>query len=161
LLHIFFNLLWVRQLFPQIEEYYGSARAFILFSLSGAAGFLLSNLVLNTPTVGASGSVFGLIAAAIVYGRHHGGTWAAVVVRQLWQMAILMFLMGFLLSGVNNIAHLGGFLGGYLVATWFTRLPAREGRMAWLAALALALVTLGGFVASFAIVTAILITGRG
>ena len=153
LLHIFFNLLWVRQLMPQVEEFYGSARAFIIFMVSGVAGFLLSNLLVNTPTIGASGSVFGLIAAAIVYGRRHGGTWGQVMVRQLWQTAILVFVMGFVLSGVNNWAHLGGFVGGYAIAELLARARPREGRAAVLVAGGLALATLGGFIASFVIIT--------
>jgi len=36
---------------------------------------------------------------------------------QLWQWAIIMFVMGFMMSGVNNWAHLGGFAGGWLAAT--------------------------------------------
>ena len=153
LLHIFFNLLWVRQLMPQIEEFYGSARAFIIFTVSGAAGFLMSNLIVNTSTIGASGSIFGLVAAAIVYGRRHGGTWGQVVVRQLWQTAILMFVMGFVISGVNNWAHLGGFVGGFAIAELMARARPREGRAAVFVAAGLALATLGGFIASFVIVT--------
>ncbi len=153
LLHIFFNLMWVRQLLPQIEEYYGSARAFIIFTVSGFAGFLLSNLILNAPTVGASGSIFGLIAAAIVYGRQRGGTWGQVIVRQLWQTAILLFVMGFVISGVNNLAHLGGFVGGFAISEWLVRMRPREGRAAVFAALGLAVATLAGFAASFIWVT--------
>jgi hypothetical protein len=36
------------------------------------------------------------------------------VFRQYWQWSLILFVMGFLMSGVNNLAHAGGFLGGYL-----------------------------------------------
>jgi rhomboid protease GluP len=114
LLHIFFNVMWIRNLGPAVNDVYGPARGFVIFSVAGAVGFLLSNLVSPSPSIGASGSIFGLLAALIVYGRKHGGS---AMTSQLWQWAVLMFAMGFFMSGVNNWAHLGGFGGGWLAAT--------------------------------------------
>lgn len=114
LLHIFFNVMWIRQLGPAVTEVYGPARAFVIFSLAGVAGFALSDAVSPYPSVGASGSIFGLLAALIVYGRRRGSTHMTA---QLWQWAILLFVMGFFLSHVNNWAHAGGFAGGWLAAT--------------------------------------------
>ncbi len=153
LLHIFFNLMWVRQLLPEIEDVFGTARTFILFNVAGAAGFVLSNLVLGSPTVGASGSIFGLLAAVIAEGRRRGGAWSTLVARQMWQWAVILFLMGFLMSGVNNLAHLGGFLGGYACAWYFARIPGRGGRTAGAIAIGLALLTVAGLVLSFVTVT--------
>jgi rhomboid protease GluP len=161
LLHIFFNVMWIRQLLPEVEEAYGLPRAYIIFTVSGVAGFLLSNLVLGSPTVGASGSVFGMLAAAIVHVRRQGGAWAQLMARQMWQWAILLFLMGFFMSGVNNLAHLGGFLGGYGSAYAFSRMPGRGGRAALFTGIAFAAVTLSGFVASFVTVTGLILFGRG
>jgi rhomboid protease GluP len=114
LLHIFFNLMWIRQLGPNVTEVYGPGRAFIIFTVAGATGFLASNLLGGAPTIGASGSIFGLLAALIVYGRRRR---ISMLSAQLWQWAIIMFAMGFFMSGVNNWAHLGGFAGGWLTAT--------------------------------------------
>lgn len=114
LLHIFFNLMWVRQLGPNVTEVYGPGRAFVIFTVAGATGFLASNLLSGAPTIGASGSIFGLLAALIVYGRRRG---ISTLSAQLWQWAVVLFVMGFFMSGVNNWAHLGGFGGGWLAAT--------------------------------------------
>ena len=153
-LHIFFNMLWVRTLGPGVTSVYGPARAFVIFMLSGAIGFLVSDLASGHPSIGASGGIFGLLAALIVYGRKRG---ISTLTAQLWQYAILMFAMGFLMSGVNNWAHAGGFGGGWVVATL---LPLddekRESPLVQLFAVALILVTLGGVVASFVQVTGIL-----
>ncbi|MBI5711128.1 MAG: rhomboid family intramembrane serine protease [Candidatus Eisenbacteria bacterium] len=115
LLHIFFNVMWIRQLGPAVTETYGPARAFVIFSLAGVAGFMLSDRLSPYPSVGASGSIFGLLAALIVYGRRRGGTHMTA---QLWQWAIALFVIG-LIPGmhVNNWAHAGGFAGGWLAAT--------------------------------------------
>ena len=116
LLHLVFNLLWVRQLAPAVEELFGSARLVVIFTMGGVAGFVLSNIASGAWTVGASGAVFGLLGAMVAYGRTRGGTFGLAVLRQYGQWAALMFIFGFFMSGVNNWGHAGGFVGGYLAA---------------------------------------------
>ncbi len=146
LLHIFFNLMWIRNLGPAVNEVYGPARGFVLFSLSGAVGFLVSDLVSPVPSIGASGSIFGLLAALIVYGRRVGHS---LLTRQLWQWAIITFAMGFLMTGVNNWAHAGGFASGWVVAESmrFSE-EKRESPAVQVLALALLVVTALGFALS-------------
>ena len=117
LLHILFNMLWVRQLGPEIEEIYGSARFFIIYTLAGVTGFVLSSWIGTGFTVGASGSVFGLLGAIVAFGQKRGGTYGAMVLRQYGLFAVILFVFG-LLPGtrVDNWAHAGGFLGGFITA---------------------------------------------
>ena len=155
LLHIFFNVMWIRNLGPAVTEVYGPARAFVIFSLAGAAGFLVSNSLTGSPSIGASGSIFGLLAALIVYGRKRGGS---MMTMQLWQWAAVMFAMGFFMSGVNNWAHAGGFAGGWVTAEAMRFSEKRESRGVQLLALALLGLTAAGIVLSFIKVTGILLT---
>ena len=111
-LHIVFNVLWIRQLGPAVEELYGRARLAVIFTVSGAAGFAVSNYAGVPFTIGASGSIFGLLGAMVAYGRRRGGVFGSMVLRQYGQWALVMFILGFLMSGVNNLAHAGGFAGG-------------------------------------------------
>lgn len=115
LLHIFFNVLWIRQLGPAVEELYGPSRLVIIFTVAGAVGFIASNLLSPWPSVGASGSIFGLLGALVAFGQKRGGTFGAMVFRQYGQWAVVLFVLGFLMPGVNNIAHAGGFVGGFVV----------------------------------------------
>jgi rhomboid protease GluP len=112
LLHIIFNIMWIRQLGPAVEELFGRARLVVIFTVSGAAGFVLSNALSGSFTVGASGSIFGLLGAMVAYGRRRGGTYGALVLKQYGQWAAVLFILGFFMSGVNNWAHAGGFVGG-------------------------------------------------
>ena len=66
----------------------------------GGAGF----------TVGASAAIFGLLGALIYYGRRTG---SSAVSDQAKSWAIPLFIIGFIMPGVDNWAHLGGFVGGY------------------------------------------------
>jgi membrane associated rhomboid family serine protease len=148
LLHIFFNLMWVRNLGPAADEAWGTARTFVIFMIAGVVGFAVSDVVSGAPTIGASGSIFGLLAALIVFGRRHGHVH---LTRQLWQWAVLMFVMGLLPGfGVNNFAHAGGFLGGWVAASVMpSDSERREGLGVQVLAVALLVVTVAGFVMSF------------
>jgi rhomboid protease GluP len=157
LLHIFFNVLWIRNLGPGVVEAYGPARAFVIFTAGGVIGFLVSNVATGGPTIGASGSIFGLLGALIMYGRRAGHS---MLTAQLWQWALIMFVMGFFLPSVNNWAHAGGFAGGWGAATLMRfDHERRESRGVQLLALGCILATLAGFGLSFYSVTRILLTG--
>jgi rhomboid protease GluP len=155
LLHIFFNLLWIRQLGPAVTNVYGQGRSFVIFTVSGAAGFLVSNLLSGVPTIGASGSIFGLLAALIVFGRRRR---ISMLTSQLWQWAVVMMVMGFVMSGVNNWAHLGGFAGGWGAAALMRfEDEKRETPMVQLLALALLALTAFAVVMSFVRVTGLML----
>jgi len=149
LLHILFNVLWIRQLGPEVGQLYGPARYFIIYTAGGTFGFALSNAVSGAPTVGASGAIFGLLAALIVYGRSRRGSLASMMTRQVWQWAILLFLFGFMMRSVNNWAHLGGFAGGWVASRLLiSQAEWREGRLVTILALVLLVLTAAGFALS-------------
>ncbi len=156
LLHIFFNMMWVRNLAPAAADVYGPARTFVLFNVSGVAGFYLSNVMTGAPTVGASAGIFGLLAALIVYGRKRG---SSTMSAQLWQWALILGLFGFIMPSVNNWAHGGGFAGGWVAAhlMGFSD-EQRESTGVIVSALALIAVTAVGFGLSFVRVTEILLS---
>ncbi len=121
LLHILFNVLWIRQLAPAVGEFYGPGRMVIIYTVAGVVGFLLSSVAglfqLPFPiqgsdlTVGASASIFGLLGALVYYGRRGGSRF---VQTQALNWAIMAGVMGFVMPGIDNWAHAGGFAGGYL-----------------------------------------------
>ena len=86
LLHILFNLMWIRQLAPAVGELYGPGRMVIIYTVAGVVGFLATSVAgdfLCVPavpaaaprlTVGASASIFGLLGALVYYGRRSGSS---------------------------------------------------------------------------------------
>lgn len=122
LLHIFFNLMWVRQLAPATADAYGPGRLVIIYTVSAVTGFGLSTFAgiyfAGLPflsgarlTVGASAPIFGLLGALVYYGRRAGSSLAS---GQASSYALILFISGFILPGVDNYAHAGGFAGGWL-----------------------------------------------
>ena len=118
LLHILFNLLWINQLAPAVEGVYGRSRLIVIFTAAGVLGFLASNWVGIAFTIGASGSIFGLLGAMVHYGQSRGGTFGVMIFRQYGMWALVLFILPFLMpgAGINNYAHAAGFGGGYLTA---------------------------------------------
>jgi rhomboid protease GluP len=146
LLHIVFNLLWINQLAPAVEELFGRARLMLIFTAGGAIGFVLSNSVSIFLSVGASGAVFGLLGAIVCYAQSRRGAFGMAVLRQYGTWALVLFVMGFLLPGVNNVAHAGGFVGGWLAARLLGHSEREaEGGLHHLAAIAAAALTAVGF----------------
>jgi rhomboid protease GluP len=153
ILHIFFNMLWVRQLAPEVVELYGAPRTVLVYTAAGIAGFALSScagfVFAGMPifflrgaqfTLGASASIFGLLGALVYYGRRGG---SSHIRTQATSMAVILFIFGFTMPNIDNYAHLGGFLGGYGVARWLDPLqPEKIDHMVW------ALACLGATVAS-------------
>lgn len=139
ILHIGFNMLWLRQIGPLVEELYGASRFFIIYTAAGVAGALLSTL-LGTPFfVGASGSIFGLFAALIYYGRHRGGTFGEGIFRTMLIWAAIGFLFGLVSPNIDNWGHAGGFAGG-LLAALALGYQERYGQRLWQHVLAFGLV---------------------
>jgi membrane associated rhomboid family serine protease len=123
LLHILFNMLWVRQLAPEVGELYGPGRMVIIYTVAGVVGFtatsvagayltFLPGILRGAPiTLGASASIFGLLGATVYYGRRTG---SHVVHQQAVYYAVILFIFGLVMPGVDNWAHAGGFVGGFL-----------------------------------------------
>jgi rhomboid protease GluP len=125
-LHIVFNVLWIRQLGPAIEQLYGPARFLVIFTAAGAFGFVVSNVVGVPRTVGASGSTFGLLGALVAFGQKRGGLFGRLVLREYGIWAVILFVYGLLPgTGINNWAHAGGFAGGF-TAGWLLALAERR-----------------------------------
>jgi rhomboid protease GluP len=133
-LHILFNMMWVRQLGPAVADIYGAARMVIIYTFGSVFGFLLSSVAgyyLSLPffgapglTLGASAPIFGLLGALVHYGNRGG---SSMVKSEAMGYAITLFVMGLIMSGVDNAAHAGGFIGGYLGGMWLD--PLKRERM--------------------------------
>ena len=124
ILHVFFNVMWIRQLAPAVAELYGPGRMVILYTASGVAGFAASSVagmyLAGLPliggaqfSVGASASIFGLLGALVHYGRATGHSHAR---EYGLQYALFMGVFGLIFPGVDNWAHAGGFAGGYVTS---------------------------------------------
>lgn len=101
------------------EHAFGSRQFLVLYVVSGVAGSVLSILTSPGPSVGASGAIFGLQGAAIVLFRRHRDRLLVRnrrigVVMLVW--AVYAIAGGIFTPYIDNGAHIGGALGGALLA---------------------------------------------
>jgi rhomboid protease GluP len=135
ILHIVMNMMWVRNLGPSTADLYGGPRMVIIYTAGSAGGFLLSSLLGLYPipkfgaplTVGASAPIFGLLGALMYYGQRSG---SSLVHAEAKGYAVAFFVFGLIFPGVDNAAHAGGFIGGYLAGMFMDPLkPERVNHM--------------------------------
>jgi len=144
LLHIGFNMWVLMDLAPMVEDLYGSARFLFIFIVTGAFGYVVS-ATFGGISVGASGSLLGMVGAllALTGGRHSMGM--RMLRSQLLYWLVYVAVIGFVMRGVDNYAHIGGFASGFLLGKIMPdRLPAdvterrRAYALGWMAGLAVA-----------------------
>jgi rhomboid protease GluP len=145
LLHIAMNSWVLMDVGPLVEEVYGSARYLFLYILTGAVGFAASS-VTGHFSVGASGALMGLIGLMLAITTRRGGAYMQMVRAQLIRWVAYIFVIGFLIRGIDNAAHFGGLAAGFLLGKVFAdREPMnsverqRAYLLGWLAGLTVAL----------------------
>lgn len=112
ILHLGFNMMALYQLGPFVLRVFGFHRFFIIYILTGIAGFALSLVFGVRFTIGASASICGLIGAITYYGKNRGGEFGQAIYKQalVWIVAIIVF--GLIVPSINNWAHGGGVVSG-------------------------------------------------
>jgi membrane associated rhomboid family serine protease len=119
-IHLLLNMVALYWFGSLLEERIGSGRYLLLYlvsGISGSAGALLWPGGFLTPTVGASGAIFGILGAGLVLERQRdyvfGGSALGVIV--------INFVFTFSISGISKGGHIGGLVGGIICALGLTR----------------------------------------
>jgi membrane associated rhomboid family serine protease len=118
LLHIGFNMfaLWV--IGTPVEQYLGRARYIGLYfvsGLAGSAGALLQTP--NSPVVGASGAIFGILGAMMILEWQVTGRLAGNAATWI----VINLALSFTIPNISWGGHVGGLIGGILVTTAYAR----------------------------------------
>ena len=151
--HILLNGIALYGLGRLCESVYGPTRFLWLFLFAGVSGSTLSFLGGNVASVGASGSIFGLMGACIVFGHRyrlvlppHIGE---IFRKKLLPWVGLNLVIGLLIPFIDNLGHFGGLIGGVVFAMVASNriIPAESNRLG-------ARVTMG-------VVSAVLLLGTG
>lgn len=100
----------------QIENFYGKKKFIIIYLVSALTGSLLSICMHDTFSIGASGAIFGLLGSLLYFGYHYRVYFGSVILNKVLPVIIFNLVIGFMISGIDNFAHIGGLIGGLLVS---------------------------------------------
>ena len=117
ILHLLCNMYSLYIIGKEVENVFGKVKYLIIYLLSGIAGSVLS-LAFNHNTIcaGASGAIFGLLGALLYFGYYYRTYLGATLTRSIIPVIVLNLIIGFTSSGIDNAAHIGGLVGGILIA---------------------------------------------
>jgi rhomboid protease GluP len=121
LVHIFVNMYSLYVIGPAGEEMFGHVRFLAFYLLAGFGGAIASLAFNPSPSVGASGAIFGLLGMLGAFWYVHRATFGPVgnkQLRQIGMVAALNLLIG-LSPGIDFWAHLGGFVTGIALGLLF------------------------------------------
>jgi len=150
-LHLGMNMLALWDGGKLVERMFGAVRFLVIYLVSGVGGNLLSLVIQGNDAVsgGASGAIFGIYGALLVYVWFARRQMQAQEFRWLFWGALLFsaltIAMGYIIPGIDNSAHIGGFITGIVMATLFLPSSIQPSRaltvtqsvaaVAWMAAL--------------------------
>ena len=111
-LHLGMNMLFLLIFGSRTEELFTTEEYFSVYMFSGLAGNILTLFLMSpyTVSVGASGAIFGMYGAGLIYMRKTFGQ--SIAGALLYAFLLLMLSTG---SGVNVIAHFGGLAAGLIM----------------------------------------------
>ncbi len=116
-LHLLFNMYSLYLIGTQLENFVGKWKFLAIYFFSMISASLMS-CILNpyTISVGASGALFGLLGALVYFGWHYRLYLGSILRNQIIPIIVLNLFLGFVVSGIDNAAHIGGLIGGFLIA---------------------------------------------
>ena len=126
--HLVNNMLVLFVLGSRLEQVIGKLRFLFIYLAGGIAGNIFS-LILElrnqdfSVSAGASGAVFAVMGAMIYVVIRNKGWLGDLSMRQILVMAAFSLYFGFTSSGVDNAAHIGGMIAGFVLAVliWHPR----------------------------------------
>lgn len=117
LIHIFFNMYALKILGPEIEYVYGKVKYLVIYLLSAIAASIFSYIFgPQSVSVGASGAIFGLFGAMLIFGIKHRKQMGKAYMMNILQVIFVNVTIGISSSNIDNAAHFGGLIVGALIA---------------------------------------------
>lgn len=116
--HLISNLIGLLMLGPIIEGHFGHWRFAAIYLLGGLLGSIASYAFSPALSAGASGAIFGLLGATVLYFyrfRENFGQRGRDILQSMVVVLILNLFVGVSLNNVDNWGHLGGLVGGFLM----------------------------------------------
>ena len=116
ILHFLTNAYSLYGIGSMAESYYGKKKFIIIYLFSMITASLLSISMSEAISIGASGAIFGLLGCLLYFGYHYRVYFGNVLLKRIAPVILINLVIGFSLPGIDNFAHIGGLIGGFLIS---------------------------------------------
>lgn len=113
--HLLFNCYALYVIGNQLESFMGKSKYIFIYFFSLFLASLMSITFGDYPSIGASGAIFGLIGSLLYFGYHYRIYLGNTLKSQIIPLILINLLYGMVVSGIDNFAHIGGLIGGFLI----------------------------------------------
>lgn len=124
-LHLFMNSLALFYLGSAVERIYGTQRFVFIYIIAGFFGAISSFAFNSQISAGASGAIFGCFGALLYFGFIHRKLFFRTMGVNIIVILIINLALGFMIPMIDNGAHIGGLVGGFLASS-FLHLPKHK-----------------------------------
>jgi rhomboid protease GluP len=116
IMHIAFNMYALYSLGNLIENIYGKWKYLFIYFVAGILSTTTSYLFSPNNSVGASGAIFGLFGAAVVFGLKEKNRIGKNFLTEIATIIVMNIVIGLSSRNIDNFAHFGGLLGGIVLS---------------------------------------------
>jgi len=106
----------------RVERFYGLSKTLIIYLATGILAGVVSVLFVPFPTIGASGAVFGLLGAMLALARRSKADIVGLNYPAILVLSGISLGLGFMRPEINNHAHAGGFVAGFVLGMMFLKI---------------------------------------
>lgn len=126
--HLLNNMVTLIIIGRNVEPVVGKIRFLLIYFVSGLGGNLLSFIGECATgdyavSAGASGAIFGLTGSLLALTMIYRGRVGQVTMKDMIIMILFSLYLGFTSQGVDNLAHIGGLIVGFLVSLLVVGIP--------------------------------------
>jgi len=116
IVHVGVNMYSLYAIGPMVEKVYGKVKYIAIYFISGICASLFSYIFSTDVSIGASGAIFGLLGAVLIFAIKSKGKTGSAFIKSILSVIFINIFIGATLPNIDNFAHVGGLFGGMIVA---------------------------------------------
>ncbi|MGV8983585.1 rhomboid family intramembrane serine protease [Clostridium sp.] len=116
IVHLGVNMYSLYAIGPMVEKVYGKAKYIAIYFISGIVASVFSYIFSTSVSIGASGAIFGLLGAVLIFAVKSKGKTGSGFIKSILSVIFINIFIGVTLPNIDNFAHMGGLLGGMVIA---------------------------------------------
>lgn len=119
MMHLLLNMYALNALGPFVEKVYGSTKYVIIYFVAGIVSSIFSYMFSEGVSIGASGAIFGLFGAVLIFSLKMKDRVGKGMLKNIISVIGINIFIGISIPNIDNLAHLGGLIGGILISLMF------------------------------------------